>query len=187
MDTAHAKGMYVFFDGVFGHHKGNLVASPTGKLPVNSSPGVVNYDSAASVEFYKEVATYWINELGIDGWRLDQAYQVPPAAWRQIKSAVDATSAARAQAGEQWGTLGYMVAEIWSGADDIAETAFGTECQSDFRFGVRLSRALCDGGSAGGRRERIVGAAGLDACRRLVLWGARPDVSGSCAAESDAG
>ena len=69
--------MYVFFDGVFGHHKGNLMPSPTGKLPVNSSPGVVNYNSPASLDFYKEVATYWIDELGIDGWRLDQAYQVP--------------------------------------------------------------------------------------------------------------
>jgi glycosidase len=143
VDTAHSKGMYVFFDGVFGHHKGNLVASPTGKLPVDSSPGVVNYNAAASVEFYKEVATYWIDKLGIDGWRLDQAYQVPPVAWRQIKSAVDATSAARAQAGEQWGTLGYMVAEVWSGADYISEAAFGTDANpildSAFDFPVRYA------------------------------------------------
>ena len=82
--------MYVFFDGVFGHHKGNLIPSPTGKLPVNSSPGVVNYNSRRRrVDFYKEVATYWINQLGIDGWRLDQSYQVPPSAWRQIRTAVE--------------------------------------------------------------------------------------------------
>ena len=37
VDTAHAKGMYVFFDGVFGHHKGALEVSPTGKLPVDST------------------------------------------------------------------------------------------------------------------------------------------------------
>ena len=27
------------------------------------------------------MATYWIKELKIDGWRLDQAYQVPTDAW----------------------------------------------------------------------------------------------------------
>jgi len=143
VNTAHEKGMYVFFDGVFGHHKGNLIPSPTGKLPVNSSPGVVNYNAPASLDFYKEVATYWIDELGIDGWRLDQAYQVPATAWQGIKSAVEATSAQRALAGEQWGTLGYMVAEVWSGADYISSTAFGTNANpildSAFDFPVRYA------------------------------------------------
>src|SRR3954471_22993503 len=123
---AHEKGLYVFFDGVFGHNKGNLIASPTGKLPVSSSPGVVNYNSQQSVDFYKEVATYWVNQLGIDGWRLDQSYQVPPSAWQQIRSAVESASAQRAQAGQQWGTLGYMVAEDWSDAGTIANRTFGT-------------------------------------------------------------
>lgn len=143
VDTAHAMGMYVFFDGVFGHHKGNLIPSPTGKLPVNSSPGVVNYNAQASLDFYKEVATYWIDELGIDGWRLDQAYQVPASAWQQIKGAVETTSAERALAGEQWGTLGYMVAEVWDGADYISNTAFGTNANpildSAFDFPVRYA------------------------------------------------
>jgi glycosidase len=143
VDAAHDRGMYVFFDGVFGHHKGNLVPSPTGKLPASSSPGVVNYSSQQSVEFYKEVATYWIDELGIDGWRLDQAYQVPTSAWRQIRTAVEDASAARAAAGEQWGTLGYMVAEVWSGADYIQEAAFGTNANpalpSAFDFPVRYA------------------------------------------------
>jgi pullulanase len=139
--TAHAKGMYVFFDGVFGHHKGNLIPSPTGKLPVNSSPGVANYNSPATLSFYKEVATYWVDQLGIDGWRLDQAYQVPPSAWSEIRMAVENASAQRALAGEQWGTLGYMVAEVWSGADYIADAAFGSDASpvlhSAFDFPVR--------------------------------------------------
>jgi len=122
--TAHNKGMYVFFDGVFGHHKGNLIPSPTGKLPVNSSPGFADYSSPATLAFYKEVATYWIEQLGIDGWRLDQSYQVPPSAWREIRSAVESASAQRALAGQQWGTLGYMVAEDWSDAGTIANRTF---------------------------------------------------------------
>jgi glycosidase len=141
VNEAHARGMYVFFDAVFGHHKGNLIPSPTGKLPVNSSAGVVNWGNTASREFYQEVATYWINQLGIDGWRLDQAYQVPPAEWAHIRTAVENASAQRALAGHEWGTLGYMVAEIWSGAEYIQETAFGTDANpavhSAFDFPVR--------------------------------------------------
>ncbi len=143
VNTAHQKGLYVFFDGVFGHHKGNLIPSPTGKLPVNSSPGVANYAATQTLDFYKEVATYWINQLGIDGWRLDQSYQVPPSAWRAIRSAVEGASAQRALAGQQWGTLGYMVAEDWSDANTIANRAFGSDTNpilhSAFDFPVRYA------------------------------------------------
>lgn len=140
---AHEKGLYVFFDGVFGHNKGNLIASPTGKLPVSSSPGYPNYNYQQTLDFYKEVATYWVNQLGIDGWRLDQSYQVPPTAWRDIRSAVEAASAQRAQAGQQWGTLGYMVAEDWSDANTIANRTFGPDSNpilhSAFDFPVRYA------------------------------------------------
>jgi glycosidase len=143
VDTAHEMGMHVFFDGVFGHHKGNLVASPTGKLPVNSSPGFVDYDAPATLDFYKEVATYWIEELGIDGWRLDQSYQVPPDAWREIRMAVEDTSAQRALAGEQWGTLGYMVAEDWNNNPTIVDRTYGPDSDpvlhSAFDFMVRYA------------------------------------------------
>lgn len=140
---AHQKGLYVFFDGVFGHNKGNLIASPTGKLPVSSSPGYPNYAYQQTLDFYKEVATYWVNQLGIDGWRLDQSYQVPPSAWRDIRSAVESASAQRAQAGQQWGTLGYMVAETWKDASTIASVTFGPDSNpilhSAFDFPVRYA------------------------------------------------
>ena len=143
VNTAHAKGLYVFFDGVFGHHKGNLIASPTGKLPVNSSPGFANYDAPQTLDFYKEVATYWVNQLGIDGWRLDQLYQVPPSALREIRTAVENASAQRALAGQQWGTLGYMVAEDWSDAGTIANRTYGSNANpilhSAFDFPVRYA------------------------------------------------
>jgi glycosidase len=141
VNEAHERGMYVLFDGVFGHHKGNLIPSPTGKLPVNSSPGVVNWSSNASRDFYIEVATYWINQLGIDGWRLDQAYQVPPSRWVEIRTAVEQVSAQRAAAGHQWGTLGYMVAELWRPAGQITDEGYGDEgspvLYSAFDFPVR--------------------------------------------------
>jgi glycosidase len=141
VNEAHERGMYVLFDGVFGHHKGNLIPSPTGKLPSSSSPGVVNWISNASRDFYIEVATHWINQLGIDGWRLDQAYQVPPSRWAEIRTAVEQASAQRAQAGHEWGTLGYMVAELWRPAEVITEEGYGTDANpvlhSAFDFPVR--------------------------------------------------
>ena len=154
VDEAHARGLYVFFDGVFGHHKGDLKPSPQGRLPVDSSdpddyagnpsgyPGrVVDYDAPETIEFFKEVATYWIDELGIDGWRLDVAYQVPLPAWREIRAAVEETAAARRNAGQRWGTLGYMVAEIFSNANDISNQALGSEAEpaldSAFDFPLR--------------------------------------------------
>ena len=143
VDTAHSMEMYVFFDGVFGHHKGNLAPSPTGKLPVNYAPGLVDYNYQASIDFYSEVATYWIDELGIDGWRMDQSYQVPTSAWQSIKADVDALTDQRTLAGEQWGTLGYMVAEDWSDAQTISNRVYGTNANpvldSGFDFPVRYA------------------------------------------------
>nr|MBP7547449.1 DUF3372 domain-containing protein [Corallincola sp.] len=149
VNKAHERGLYVFFDGVFGHHKGGLIPSPTGLLPVDNAsddptyPGrTVDFSHPQSVAFYQEVASYWINELGIDGWRLDQAYQVPLDAWRQIRQSVRDTSDARRAAGEQWGTLGYMVAEVWDGDGlQVATTAYGPSedpaLPSAFNFALR--------------------------------------------------
>ncbi len=149
VDEAHKRGLYVFFDGVFGHHKAGLITtSPSGLLPSGSNNPV---DYPASLEFYKEVATYWINELKIDGWRLDQAYQVPTDAWTQLRKAVDEASqnvTYTNSEGEQVNPLGYMVAEIWKGESDIAEEAYGLEsypalCSAfDFPMRYRIVETL---------------------------------------------
>ncbi|AUV89200.1 alpha-amylase family glycosyl hydrolase [Vibrio campbellii] len=126
VDEAHKRGLYVFFDGVFGHHKEGLIKpSPSGLLPSGSSNPV---DYPTSLGFYKEVATYWVKELKIDGWRLDQAYQVPTDAWTQIRKAVDEASQSVTYTnveGDQVNPLGYMVAEIWKGESEIASDAYG--------------------------------------------------------------
>ncbi|ELP5729441.1 glycosidase [Vibrio vulnificus] len=141
VEEAHARGLYVFFDGVFGHHKDNVVASPTGKLPAGSNNPV---DYPESLAFYQEVAEFWIKELKIDGWRLDQAYQVPKEAWVEIRKTVDNASKAVTYTnskGETVNPLGYMVAEIWAGENRIIETGYGSNenpalC-SAFDFPVR--------------------------------------------------
>lgn len=146
---AHAKGMYVIFDGVFGHHKGNVVPSPQGRTPTRGKPqGSAGYHAKfpEDTEFYKEVAAYWINELKIDGWRLDQAYQLPLTQWQEITKVVKKASAEQTYTfnGETVNPLGYMVAEIWrTGANDIAAQGYGTDkapaLPSAFDFPVRYS------------------------------------------------
>ena len=131
VDTAHAKGLYVFLDGVFGHAITNKIpAAPvSGVSPVMvaaSTGYTVDYTKANSLTFFTEVATHYINTYGIDGWRLDQSYQVPVEAWNTIRTAVESAAAARASAGEEWGTLGYMVGEDWAGQNDIVSDTYGT-------------------------------------------------------------
>lgn len=121
--AAHDAGLYVILDGVFGHHKGSVPASPSG-YTVAGGTNPVSYPG--SLNFYKEVATWWIENYEIDGWRLDQAYQVATGPhdgkmfqdknyWQDIRKAVETTCSNRKLSGKQWGTLGYMVGEIWDG------------------------------------------------------------------------
>ncbi|MEE1675238.1 alpha-amylase family glycosyl hydrolase [Agarivorans aestuarii] len=168
VDTAHQLGLYVLLDGVFGHHKGNVVASPNGLKPSGSAnpvsyPGVDN----DTLNFYKEVATYWVENFGIDGWRLDQAYQVPVQYWAEIREAVEASS--QQHTGYTLGNetvkpLGYMVAEIWKGQGDIADEAYGSEgnaaLNSAFDFPVRYSLVQTLAGEEWGQTN---GKSNLDA------------------------
>jgi cyclomaltodextrinase / maltogenic alpha-amylase / neopullulanase len=125
ISEARARGMQVILDGVFGHHKGAVTPSPSGLVPVDATdaksyfgnpqsyPGrVVDYSHPASAAFFKEVARYWIDRFGIDGWRLDQVYQVPNGPLASINAEVQA--AARAK-----GVSGYMVGEMWGSAEEI--------------------------------------------------------------------
>jgi cyclomaltodextrinase / maltogenic alpha-amylase / neopullulanase len=125
VDQAHSLGIKVLFDGVFGHHKGDLVPSPTGALPFDATradaydgapasyPGrIVDYSDPRSTAFYKQVARHWIETLGIDGWRLDQVYQIPSQPLREINAEIK--KAADAQL-----LSGYVVGEMWGTAEHI--------------------------------------------------------------------
>jgi cyclomaltodextrinase / maltogenic alpha-amylase / neopullulanase len=146
VDAAHAKGLYVILDGVFGHAITNdLPAAPvSGVKPVmaKASTGyTVDYTQANSITYFTEVATHYITEYGIDGWRLDQAYQVPTKTWNSIRTAVEAAAAKRKADGATWGTLGYMVGEVWQSQAEIATNAYGSASlpglKSAFDFPLR--------------------------------------------------
>lgn len=152
VDTAHAMGLYVFFDGVFGHFKNNAhnYPSPTGQVLTARGESVAGTGRLAiypeDLDFFAEVASYWVKELKIDGWRLDQAYQVPLPAWINIRRAVEEASKTviyiNAE-GTEVHPLGYMVAEIWKGAESIATEAYGSEVNpalcSAFDFPMRYA------------------------------------------------
>lgn len=146
VDAAHAKGLYVILDGVFGHAITNkLPAAPvSGVKPVMVAAGTgytVDYTKADSLTYFTEVATHYVTEYGIDGWRLDQAYQVPIKSWNAIRTAVEAAAAKRKADGEKWGTLGYMVGELWKDEAYIAANAYGSASlpglKSAFDFPLR--------------------------------------------------
>lgn len=123
---AHANGIYIILDGVFGHNGKIKKASPGGKCPAGPTAGNIytglDWTNQGTQEYYKEVSRWWITEHKIDGWRLDQCYQVGNYGdgvhtgghnyWYDVRLEVEKASAANSGT---WGTLGYMVGENWDG------------------------------------------------------------------------
>lgn len=123
---AHANGIYIILDGVFGHNGKIKKASPGGKRPAGPTGGNIytglDWTNQGTQEYYKEVSRWWITEHKIDGWRLDQCYQVGNYGdgvhtgghnyWYDVRLEVEKASAANSGT---WGTLGYMVGENWDG------------------------------------------------------------------------
>ena len=75
VDRAHERGLYVILDGVFGHHGGVSHPSPAGHT-IDSTPtfsdrgedgGEGNVKYPESLDYFKEVATYWIDKVAISG------------------------------------------------------------------------------------------------------------------------
>ncbi|MCW7555247.1 alpha-amylase family glycosyl hydrolase [Endozoicomonas gorgoniicola] len=167
VQEAHSRGLYVFFDGVFGHFKNNannypspsgLTLSEGGKPQAGVGREAIYPDD---LDFFKEVATYWIKELKIDGWRLDQAYQVPVRFWPELRTAVEEASQTvtyKNDLGETVHPLGYMVGEIWNDAGYIAETGYGTDeapaLDSAFDFPVRTAVVQTFGSDKEGNHGR---------------------------------
>lgn len=137
VEECHNNGIAVILDGVFGHNKGTVAASPSrpgiknpGISPSTSNP--VNYsNNENSLKYYSDVARYWITEHKIDGWRFDQCYQLGFGEnakgagdncdgcdrnhWYDIRKVIEEAAASNGTVGQDWGTLGYIVGEHWRG------------------------------------------------------------------------
>ncbi|WP_027408977.1 alpha-glycosidase [Anoxybacteroides tepidamans] len=131
VDLCHQKGIRVMLDAVF-NHSGYYFAPFQDVLkhrerskykdwfhihefPLRTSPRP-NYDTFAFVptmpklntenpevkQYLLDVATYWISEFDIDGWRLDVANEVDHQFWREFRQAVKAIKPDVYILGEIW-------------------------------------------------------------------------------------
>jgi cyclomaltodextrinase len=130
--ACHERGIRVLLDAVFnhsGHTFGPFVdvlqngaTSPYAgwfhvrEFPLEVRDGLPTYDAFAfephmpklntenaEVQAYLlEVARYWIEEIGVDGWRLDVANEVDHRFWRRFRDVVKAVNPDAYILGEIW-------------------------------------------------------------------------------------
>ncbi len=130
--ACHARGIRVMLDAVFNHvghtfpafvdvvEKGAASAYKdwfhVQKFPLTEQGGKLNYYTFAfepimpklntensDVKAYLlDVSRYWIEEIGIDGWRLDVANEVDHAFWREFRQTVKAINPDVYILGEIW-------------------------------------------------------------------------------------
>jgi len=145
ISSAHDLGLYVFLDGVFGHHGYYDIEGVTNGEKQWYGYRVLYPDS---LDYFIDVATYWIDEFSIDGWRIDQDDQMYYSGYNymnDIRTAVEELCLERQNAGEEWGILGYIVGEIYSDTYDVIERGYennGIRSAFDFSTRYQLIRAL---------------------------------------------
>ncbi|GEL95305.1 alpha-amylase family protein [Cellulomonas composti] len=108
---AHARGLGILLDGVFNHvgrehplFTEALAGGPEQRLFRLHRDGAevtwdcfeghrdlvtLNHDEPAVADLVADVMTAWL-DAGVDGWRLDAAYAVPPAFWAPVLDRVRA-------------------------------------------------------------------------------------------------
>ena len=137
VDKAHGMGLRVLLDGVFNHcgyywppFQDVVKNGERSKyrdwffphsFPVNEQ--LENYDCVGHYkwmpkinlanpetrDYFISVGLYWIENFGIDGWRLDVADEVPTAFWEAFSAAVKAVKPDALLLGETWGDAGRLL------------------------------------------------------------------------------
>ena len=67
-------------------------------------------------DYFLSVGRYWLEEFGIDGWRLDVADELPTAFLEAFAAAMRACKPDCILLGETWGDAGRLVARTGSTA-----------------------------------------------------------------------
>ena len=130
VQDAHARGMRVLFDAVFNHCGDGFwafedlqkrgAASPyrdwfiVDSLPIVQNPPSymtcggapylpkLNTRNPETRAYLLRAATFWLEQAGIDGWRLDVPWKVPIDFWREFRSAVKRANPEAYVVGEVW-------------------------------------------------------------------------------------
>lgn len=132
VNTAHAKGIKIVLDAVFNHISADspqftdvIKHGEKSKyadwfhiheFPVKVKEDNPNYDAFGFVadlpklntanpearEFLLTIAQYWLQEVGIDGWRLDVANEIDHAFWRDFRKLVKEINPEAFIIGEVW-------------------------------------------------------------------------------------
>lgn len=158
VDACHEKGIYVILDVAFGHNGKVKNPSPSGLKPTDE---LAKFPE--SLDYCLEVIQYWTENYNVDGWRLDQCYQLNQDGhnyMHEIKQFFERLCTKRKAEGHEWGTLGYIVGEHWGKADDIREITYkgdGLRSAFDFpaRFDLLSAIAQTEDGTKGGMEQLI--------------------------------
>lgn len=153
VEACHEKGIYVILDVAFGHN---------GKVKKPSPQGLKPHDELAKLpedlNYFLEVIQYWTENFEVDGWRLDQCYQLFQDGhnyMHEIRVFFEKLCTKRKNEGKEWGTLGYIVGEHWAGVDEIRNTTYeqeGLRSAFDFPSRTKLVQAIAqleDGSKCG--------------------------------------
>lgn len=166
VSQAHAIGIRVVLDAVFNHCSENLTQFQDvlkyGKeskyydwfIITNEKP--LEYECFASCkympkfntsnpevcEFLTGIATYWINECDIDGWRLDVSDEVSHDFWRAFRKAVKGAKSDCVLIGENWHDANvYLSGDQF---DSIMNYAFTKACLDYYAYGVFNAYQMAD-------------------------------------------
>lgn len=157
VEKAHSMGIKVVLDAVFNHcsenlkefkdvlQKGRKSAYYDWFVITNDNP--LEYECFASCKYMPKfntsnpevckyligIATYWIKEYDIDGWRLDVSDEVSHTFWRQFRTAVKAIKPDCVLIGENWHDANvYLRGDQF---DSIMNYAFTKACLDFYAFG----------------------------------------------------
>ena len=170
VESAHKRGIKIFLDAVFNHcsylckqfqdvlRKGKESVyydwfMIRGERPVMEQ---VNYECFAACnympkwntnnpevqKFLLHIATKWIKEYGIDGWRLDVADEVSHDFWRQFRKAVKAAKPDALIVGENWhDSRPWLEGDQF---DSIMNYSFTKACLDYFAYEKYSAQRFCE-------------------------------------------
>ena len=165
-EKAHALGIRIVLDAVFNHCSENLRefrdVAEKGKKSRYYDWFVIKNDAPLEYETFGDcaympkfdtsnpevrdylidIATYWINEFDIDGWRLDVSDEVSHEFWRQLRRAVKAVKPDCVLIGENWHDANiYLRGDQF---DCVMNYAFTKACLDFYAFGRFDARMFAD-------------------------------------------